>query len=110
MLPKHLDEKVAKLHLPALNAELTELNNTQADYIDVPVTGPFKKQEYRYWVNKRTSNEPNDKLMKILTKILNKLQFLQFLHCLINFSSFESLSAKYGLFQFNSAPSYPFPI
>jgi len=48
VLPKHLDEKVAALHLPALNAELTELNNTQADYIDVPVEGPFKKQEYRY--------------------------------------------------------------
>ena len=67
VLPKHLDEKVAALHLPALNAELTELNTTQADYIDVPVTGPYKKQEYRYWVNSRTSNEPNDKLMKILT-------------------------------------------
>jgi adenosylhomocysteinase len=48
VLPKHLDEKVAALHLPALNAELTELNNSQADYIDVPVSGPFKKQEYRY--------------------------------------------------------------
>lgn len=48
VLPKHLDEKVAALHLPALNAELSELNNTQADYIDVPVSGPYKKTEYRY--------------------------------------------------------------
>merc|ERR1712086_63936 len=48
LLPKHLDEKVARLHLPALNAELTELSKEQADYIDVPVSGPFKKAEYRY--------------------------------------------------------------
>jgi adenosylhomocysteinase len=48
VLPKHLDEKVAMLHLPALNAELTVLNKTQADYIDVPVEGPFKKPVYRY--------------------------------------------------------------
>ena len=47
-LPKELDEKVAKLHLPALNAELTELTQEQADYIDVKVTGPFKHEEYRY--------------------------------------------------------------
>jgi len=48
VLPKHLDEKVAILHLPALNAELTELNKTQADYIDVDQSGPYKKSEYRY--------------------------------------------------------------
>jgi len=48
VLPKELDEKVAALHLPALNAELTALNNEQADYIDVNVQGPFKKPEYRY--------------------------------------------------------------
>lgn len=47
-LPKELDEKVAKLHLPALNAELTELSQEQADYIDVKVEGPFKHEEYRY--------------------------------------------------------------
>ena len=47
-LPKELDEKVARLHLPALNAELTELSQEQADYIDVKVTGPFKHEEYRY--------------------------------------------------------------
>lgn len=48
VLPKELDEKVAKLHLPALNAELTELSSNQADYIDVPQEGPFKKGAYRY--------------------------------------------------------------
>ena len=48
VLPKELDEKVAALHLPALNAELTILEKTQADYIDVKVEGPFKKTEYRY--------------------------------------------------------------
>ena len=48
VLPKELDEKVAALHLPALNAELTPLSNEQADYIDVSAAGPFKKAEYRY--------------------------------------------------------------
>jgi adenosylhomocysteinase len=48
VLPKELDEKVAALHLPALNAELTILAKDQADYIDVPVEGPFKKPQYRY--------------------------------------------------------------
>ena len=48
LLPKELDEKVARLHLPALGAELTDLSNEQADYIDVKVAGPFKKPEYRY--------------------------------------------------------------
>jgi adenosylhomocysteinase len=47
-LPKELDEKVAALHLPALNAELTELKQDQADYIDVKVQGPFKHEMYRY--------------------------------------------------------------
>ena len=47
-LPKELDEKVAKLHLKALNAELTELSTEQADYIDVKVQGPFKHELYRY--------------------------------------------------------------
>jgi adenosylhomocysteinase len=48
VLPKELDEKVAALHLPALGAELTVLSNDQASYIEVPVTGPFKKPTYRY--------------------------------------------------------------
>jgi len=48
VLPKELDEKVAALHLPALNAELTKLDQEQADYINVDVAGPFKKQAYRY--------------------------------------------------------------
>jgi adenosylhomocysteinase len=47
-LPKHLDEKVARLHLPALGAELTILSDEQADYIGVKTEGPFKKEEYRY--------------------------------------------------------------
>ncbi|MDF4220534.1 adenosylhomocysteinase [Maribacter sp. M208] len=48
MLPKHLDEKVAKLHLSRLGAELTELKKHQADYIGVTVEGPFKPEYYRY--------------------------------------------------------------
>ena len=48
MLPKHLDEKVAKLHLARLGAELTELKKDQADYIGVTVEGPFKPEYYRY--------------------------------------------------------------
>ena len=48
VLPKELDEKVAALHLPALNAELTVLETDQAAYIDVSVEGPFKKPQYRY--------------------------------------------------------------
>ncbi len=47
-LPKHLDEKVARLHLAKLNADLTELRPDQADYIGVPVNGPFKSDAYRY--------------------------------------------------------------
>lgn len=47
-LPKHLDEKVALLHLPALGAELTQLRQDQAEYIDVSVSGPFKHENYRY--------------------------------------------------------------
>jgi len=48
MLPKHLDEKVAKLHLSRLGAELTELREDQAAYIGVTVEGPFKPEYYRY--------------------------------------------------------------
>ncbi len=48
MLPKHLDEKVAKLHLSRLGAELTDLREEQADYIGVEVKGPFKPEYYRY--------------------------------------------------------------
>jgi len=48
MLPKQLDEKVAKLHLSRLGAELTELKDYQADYIGVTVEGPFKPEYYRY--------------------------------------------------------------
>ncbi|RNC92517.1 MAG: adenosylhomocysteinase [Allomuricauda sp.] len=48
MLPKHLDEKVAKLHLARLGAELTELKPDQAKYIGVTVEGPYKPEYYRY--------------------------------------------------------------
>ncbi|MFV0249201.1 MAG: adenosylhomocysteinase [Tenacibaculum sp.] len=48
ILPKHLDEKVARLHLAKLGAELTELNKDQAQYIGVPVKGPYKPEHYRY--------------------------------------------------------------
>lgn len=47
-LPKHLDEKVARLHLKKINVELEELSQEQADYIGVPVQGPFKSDMYRY--------------------------------------------------------------
>jgi len=48
LLPKELDEKVARLHLPALGAQLTTLTKDQADYIGVKVEGPFKGAAYRY--------------------------------------------------------------
>jgi adenosylhomocysteinase len=48
VLPKHLDEKVAALHLEKVGAKLTKLSKEQADYIGVDVKGPFKKDEYRY--------------------------------------------------------------
>jgi len=47
-LPRHLDEKVAKLHLDKVGATLSKLSNEQADYIGVPVQGPFKSDNYRY--------------------------------------------------------------
>jgi len=47
-LPKHLDEAVARLHLDALGVHLTELTQAQADYLGVPVTGPYKSDHYRY--------------------------------------------------------------
>jgi len=43
-----LDEKVARLHLPALGAKLTKLTKEQAEYINVPENGPYKPEEYRY--------------------------------------------------------------
>ena len=48
VLPKHLDEKVAELHLKKLGVKLTKLSQDQADYIDVPKNGPFKNDAYRY--------------------------------------------------------------
>jgi adenosylhomocysteinase len=48
VLPKHLDEKVARLHLDALGVKLTVLSKDQADYIGVPVEGPYKPDHYRY--------------------------------------------------------------
>jgi adenosylhomocysteinase len=47
-LPKHLDESVARLHLDALGVHLTELTPKQADYLGVPISGPFKSDHYRY--------------------------------------------------------------
>jgi adenosylhomocysteinase len=47
-LPKELDEEVARLHLGKLGAKLTTLSQKQADYIGVPVNGPFKPEHYRY--------------------------------------------------------------
>ncbi len=48
VLPKHLDEKVARLHLDALGVSLTQLSAEQAAYIGVPVEGPYKSDHYRY--------------------------------------------------------------
>jgi adenosylhomocysteinase len=48
VLPKHLDEKVARLHLAKIGVKLTTLTKTQADYIGVPIDGPYKGEHYRY--------------------------------------------------------------
>jgi adenosylhomocysteinase len=48
MLPKKLDEEVARLHLDQLGVKLTTLSQKQADYIGVPVEGPYKPEHYRY--------------------------------------------------------------
>jgi adenosylhomocysteinase len=48
VLPKHLDEKVARLQLATLNVQLTELTQQQADYIGVQKQGPYKPDHYRY--------------------------------------------------------------
>jgi adenosylhomocysteinase len=48
VLPKQLDEKVARLHLKKLGVELTVLNEKQCDYLNIPVDGPFKSDHYRY--------------------------------------------------------------
>jgi len=48
VLPKHLDEKVARLHLKKLGVELTVLNEKQAEYLHMPVEGPYKPEHYRY--------------------------------------------------------------
>jgi len=47
-LPKKLDEEVARLHLARLGVKLSKLNQVQADYLGVPVDGPFKPDHYRY--------------------------------------------------------------
>jgi len=46
-LPKHLDEEVARLHLEQLGVKLTKLTPQQAEYLDIPVSGPFKPEYYR---------------------------------------------------------------
>jgi adenosylhomocysteinase len=48
VLPKHLDEEVARLHLDHLGVELTRLTREQADYLGVPPEGPYKPEHYRY--------------------------------------------------------------
>jgi adenosylhomocysteinase len=48
MLPKSLDEEVARLHLDALGVKLTELTSAQAEYLEIPVGGPYKPSYYRY--------------------------------------------------------------
>jgi len=48
VLPKHLDEKVARLHLAKIGVQLDELTDAQADYLGIPKNGPFKPEHYRY--------------------------------------------------------------
>jgi len=48
VLPKHLDEKIARLHVEALGAKLTTLRPEQAEYVNVPIEGPYKSDSYRY--------------------------------------------------------------
>ncbi len=48
VLPKHLDEKIARVHVEALGAHLTKLRDDQAEYINVSVDGPYKSDHYRY--------------------------------------------------------------
>jgi adenosylhomocysteinase len=48
VLPKHLDEKVARLHLAKIGVELDELTTDQAGYLGIPKNGPFKTDQYRY--------------------------------------------------------------
>ncbi len=48
VLPKHLDEKIARLHVEALGAKLTTLRPEQAEYVNVPIEGPYKSDHYRY--------------------------------------------------------------
>lgn len=48
MLPKELDEEVARAHLAQLNVKLTTLSDTQSSYLDIPVNGPYKASHYRY--------------------------------------------------------------
>ena len=48
VLPKHLDEEVARLHLGALGVKLTQLTDDQASYLGVAIEGPFKPEQYRY--------------------------------------------------------------
>jgi adenosylhomocysteinase len=48
VLPKHLDEKVARLHLAKIGVTLDELTEAQSDYLGIPKNGPFKTDQYRY--------------------------------------------------------------
>lgn len=48
MLPKELDEEVARAHLGMLSVKLTTLTSTQSKYLDIPVNGPYKADHYRY--------------------------------------------------------------
>ena len=48
VLPKHLDEKVARLHLAKIGVELDELTEEQSSYLGIPKNGPFKPEHYRY--------------------------------------------------------------
>ena len=48
MLPKHLDEKVARLHLQKLGVEIDALDSDQAAYLGIPAEGPYKPEHYRY--------------------------------------------------------------
>src|SRR6059058_1413712 len=66
-LPKKLDEEVARLHLEKIGVKLTKLTKKQADYLGLPAEGPYKPENYRYWVNsRRKSHSPVARLGHIL--------------------------------------------
>src|SRR5439155_13875044 len=70
MLPKKLDEEVARLHLDKLGVKLTKLTKDQADYIGVPVDGPYKPEHYKYTQLKASQVERSDEQLRSREEVL----------------------------------------